>query len=233
VFYGFSNPAWTEFAREPYKCDVPRPKYDPEAAKALLEEAGWRDTDGDGVRECRGCANANEGDLLEFELATYPDYGEPILLAHQLIGEQLTKIGMKPKLVVIEGTVMWAEAEDGGTEQSGNYDMDLWDDGYSGVDPTDYLDEIYNSNAAVPGSGWNIVRWISPEMDQLLAESRTLDENKRKEVFCQMAQLLDEQAVVPLLFTIINADAYSSRLEGIQSNGNDVVTWNAADWTVK
>jgi ABC-type transport system substrate-binding protein len=70
-------------------------------------------------------------------------------------------------------------------------------------------------------------------MDQLLAESHTLDEGKRKEVFCQMAQLLDEQVPVALLFTIINADAHSSRLQGIQSNGNDVVTWNAADWTVK
>ena len=233
VFYGFSSPAWTEFHRDPYKCEVPRPKYDPEAAKALLEEAGWKDTDGDGVRECRGCANASEGDLLEFELATYPDYGEPILLAQQLIGEQLAAIGMKPSLVVIEGNVMWAEAENGGTEQSGNYDMDLWDDGYSGVDPTDFLDEVYNSSAAVPGNGWNITRWVSPEMDELLAESHTLDESKRKEVFCQMAQLLDEQVPVALLFTIINADAYSSRLEGIQSNGNDVVTWNAADWTVK
>ena len=233
VFYGFSSPAWTEFHRDPYKCEVPRPKYDPEAAKALLEEAGWKDTDGDGIRECHGCANASEGDLLEFELATYPDYGEPILLAQQLISEQLAAIGMKPSLVVIEGNVMWAEAENGGTEQSGNYDMDLWDDGYSGVDPTDFLDELYNSSAAVPGNGWNITRWVSPEMDELLAESHTLDESKRKEVFCQMAQLLDEQVPVALLFTIINADAYSSRLEGIQSNGNDVVTWNAADWTVK
>jgi peptide/nickel transport system substrate-binding protein len=233
VFYGYSSPAWTEFNREPYKCEVPRPKYDPEAAKTLLEEAGWKDTDGDGVRECRGCANANEGDLLEFELATYPDYGEPFLLTQQLIGEQLTKVGMKPNLVVIEGNVMWAEAEAGGTEQRGDYDMDLWDDGYSGVDPTDFLDEIYNSSAAVPGSGWNITRWISPEMDQLLTESHTLDEDKRKEVFCQMAQLLDEQVPVALLFTIINADAHSARLQGIQSNGNDLVTWNVADWTVK
>jgi hypothetical protein len=48
-----------------------------------------------------------------------------------------------------------------------------------------------------------------------------------------MAQLLDEQAPVALLFTIINADAHASWLEGIQSNGNDVVTWNVADWTVK
>jgi ABC-type transport system substrate-binding protein len=70
-------------------------------------------------------------------------------------------------------------------------------------------------------------------MDQLLSETHTLDESKRKEVFCQMANLLDEQLPVVLLFTIINADAHSSRLEGIQSNGNDVVTWNAADWKVK
>jgi hypothetical protein len=48
-----------------------------------------------------------------------------------------------------------------------------------------------------------------------------------------MAKLLDEEVPVALLFTIINADAHSSRLQGIQSNGNDVVTWNAADWTVK
>jgi peptide/nickel transport system substrate-binding protein len=233
VFYGFSNPAWTEFHRQPYKCDVPRPKYDPEAAKALLEEAGWKDTDNDGVRECRGCLHADEGDLLEFELTTYSDYGEAMLLAQQLIGEQLAEIGMKPSLVVIEGNVMWAEAEAGGTEQSGNFDMDLWDDGYSGVDPTDYMDEIYNSSAAVPGSGWNIVRWISPEMDELLAQMHTLDESKRKEVFCQMAELMNEEVPVALLFTVINADAHSSRLQGIQSNGNDVVTWNVADWSLK
>jgi peptide/nickel transport system substrate-binding protein len=233
VFYGFSNPAWTEFHRQPYKCDVPRPKYDPEAAKALLEEAGWKDTDNDGVRECHGCLHADEGDLLEFELTTYSDYGEAMLLAQQLIGEQLAEIGMKPSLVVIEGNVMWAEAEAGGTEQSGNFDMDLWDDGYSGVDPTDYMDEIYNSSAAVPGSGWNIMRWISPEMDELLAQMHTLDESKRKEVFCQMAELMNEEVPVALLFTVINADAHSSRLQGIQSNGNDVVTWNVADWMVK
>ena len=85
--------------------------------------------------------------------------------------------------------------------------MDLWDDGYSGVDPTDFLDEVYNSSAIEPGNGWNIMRWVNPEMDQLLVDAHTLDENKRKEVFCQMAKILDEEVPVALLFTIINADA--------------------------
>jgi ABC-type transport system substrate-binding protein len=111
--------------------------------------------------------------------------------------------------------------------------MDLWDDGYSGIDPTDYLDEVYNSSAAEPGNGWNFMRWINPQMDELLGQIRTLDETKRKDAFCQMATILDQEVPIALLSTIINADAYAARLNGIESNINDVVTWNVADWTLK
>ena len=45
VWHGYANPVWTEFFRPPYDvCNIPRPKFDPEAAKALLEQAGWIDT---------------------------------------------------------------------------------------------------------------------------------------------------------------------------------------------
>jgi hypothetical protein len=47
-----------------------------------------------------------------------------------------------------------------------------------------------------------------------------------------MAQILDQQLPQILLFSTINADAYSNRLSGIQSNINGVVTWNIADWTL-
>ena len=44
---------------------------DPERAAQLLDEAGWIDTDGDGVRECRGCASgAAEGDRLALTYRT-------------------------------------------------------------------------------------------------------------------------------------------------------------------
>jgi len=40
IFYGYGTPVWTELFRPPYVCDIPRPKYDSEAAAALLESAG-------------------------------------------------------------------------------------------------------------------------------------------------------------------------------------------------
>jgi ABC-type transport system substrate-binding protein len=63
-----------------------------------------------------------------------------------------------------------------------------------------------------------------------LDEAYTLDEPRRQEVLCQIAQLLDEQLPQILLFSAVNADAHSTRLEGVQSTVNDMVTWNVADW---
>jgi len=76
------------------------------------------------------------------------------------------------------------------------------------------------------------MRWKNTEVDALIDEAYTLDETRRKELFCQMADILaDELPIIPL-FTILNADAHTSRLQGIQSSVNDLVTWNAADWTL-
>lgn len=231
-FLGYAKPVWTEFFREPYVCDIPRPKYDPGAAAALLEEVGWKDTDGDGVRECQGCGTASDGYKMEMEFITYSEFGEPLLLTQQLIAEMLGQIGIKLNLSVVEGSVLWAASTDGGIEQSGNFDMDIWDDGYGGIDPTDYLFSYYHSTAATPDYGYNYGRWMNAEFDALMDEAYTLDEERRKEVFCEMAQLLEEELPEALLFTAVNADAHSARLQGVQSSTNDLVTWNAADWTL-
>jgi peptide/nickel transport system substrate-binding protein len=232
IFYGYGVPVWTEFFRPPYACEIPRPKFDLEAAKTLLEQAGWTDTDGDGVRECHSCLNAPEGYKMEMEFITYAEFGEPMTLTHQFIAEALGKIGMKLNLSVVQGSVLWADSKSGGIEQTGNFDIDLWDDGYGGVDPTDFITELYGSESATPDFGWNIVRWQNEEFTNLLNEIYTLDESHRKETFCRMAQILDEQVPVILMFSAVNADAYSLRLQGVQSSTNDLVTWNIADWQI-
>lgn len=233
VFLGYPKPVWTEFFRPPYICDVPQPAFDVEGAKALLEEAGWTDTDGDGVRECHGCQTAEEGDIMEIELMTYGEYGEVLELAHQLIGEMLSDIGIQADLSVVEGAVLWADYASGGLEQNGDFDLNLYDDGYPGIDPTDnQLWYYYYTDAAEPDFGWNVGRWSNADFDALLDEAYTLDEDYRKELFCQMADIMDEELPQILLWSAIGADAFSNRLQGGQSSTNDLPTWNVADWQI-
>lgn len=232
VWHGFAKPVWTEFFRQPYVCEIPRPKFDPEAAKALLEQAGWTDQNGDGVRECNGCKGAKPGTPFKFELTTYSEYGEPLILTQQLIAENLKAVGIQASLSQIQGSVMWADTASGGTEQSGNFEADLYDDGYAGVDPTDFIWQYYNSGSAVPDKGWNVGRWINPAFDELLNKAYTLNEADRQATFCETAKTLDQELPEILLFSTINADAYSTRLNGIQANVNSVVSWNVADWTL-
>ncbi len=233
VWHGFAVPVWTDLFRSPYNsCNIPRPKFDPEAAKTLLEQAGWVDVDGDGIRECKGCKTASDGEKFKFELTTYSEYGEPLNLTQQLIGEMLKNVGIQADLAQLQGSVMWADTASGGIEQSGNFNMDLYDDGYASNDPTDFLWQYYNSASATPDNGWNIGRWISPKMDELLNQAYTLDQETRKNTFCEIAKILDEELPQILLFSTINADAYSTRLDGVQANVNSVVSWNAADWKI-
>ncbi|CAG0978980.1 Oligopeptide-binding protein AppA [Anaerolineales bacterium] len=233
-FLDYAKPAWTEFFRPPYVCNnIERPKFEPAASAKLLDEAGWKDTDGDGVRECRGCQTAEEGYVMEMEFITYAEYGEPLELTQQLIAEELGKLGIKLNLTVVEGSVLWAASTDGGIEQNGNFDMDIWDDGYAGIDPTDYLWSYYSSEATVPDIGYNYGRWSNEQFDTLLGEVYTLDEEVRKQKFCEMAEVLEAELPELLLFTATNGDAHSVRLQGVESSTNDLVTWNSADWTLK
>jgi peptide/nickel transport system substrate-binding protein len=208
--------------------------FDPEAAKALLEEAGWIDQDGDGVRECHGCTTgAEEGYPMEMEFITYAEYGEALDLTQEFIAEEMGELVIALSISRVEGTVLWESTENGGIEQSGNFDMDIWDDGYSGSDPVDFLWGFYYSEAATPDYGYNYGRYINPTIDELIDNSYTLDEELRKENFCQMATILAEDLPELILFTTVDANAHSTRLQGVISNANEIVTWNSADWTLK
>jgi peptide/nickel transport system substrate-binding protein len=235
IFLGYGRPIWTEFFRPPYDvCDIPKPAYDPEGAAALLEEAGWVDADGDGVRECQGCLNAEDGTPLSMEFAIYAEYGETLELAQQYIAESLEAIGFDLELMNIEGAVMWAAAEEGGTELSGNFDLDMWDDGYPGLDPTDNtLWFFYASTAMAEDEGFNVGRWINEDFDALLDEAYTLDEEYRQEIFCEMAVILDEELPWILMFSTLEMHGVSTPLDGVQPSVNDPLTWNVADWTLE
>jgi peptide/nickel transport system substrate-binding protein len=234
IFLGFGEPVWSEFFRPPFEdnCGIPRPEFDPEGAAALLEEAGWVDTDGDGVRECRGCEHAEEGDLMSMEFVIYAEYGETLELAQQFIAEAWADLGVQTDLQIIEGAVLWAQVDDGGTELAGQFEMDMWDNGYAGVDPTSYLWDYYYYAS---DSEWNLPNWTGEEAETVAAlidELYTVDEEYRMEVFCEIAWILEEELPQPVLFSTLEMFGLSDRMQGIRPSAFDILTWNVADWTV-
>ncbi len=233
IFLGHGQPIWTEFFRPPYICDIPRPEYNPQAAADMLAAAGWTDEDGDGIRECHGCSTADEGTVMQGEFTIYSEYGPELELAQQFIAENLKDIGISLDLFSVEGAVLWDT--EGGPELEGRFDINMWDDGYPGIDPTDNaMWYYYHSDAADPTSGgWNIGRWSNEDFDALYDELFYLDEDYRKEVFCDMATILDDELPQILLFTTLEVHGVSKRLNGVLPSVNDPVTWNVAEWTLE
>jgi len=116
---------------------------------------------------------------------------------------------------------------------NGNFDLDMWDDGYPGTDPTDYqMWTFYYSGAPPEEGGWNVGRWANEDFDTWLDEAYTLDEDYRKEVFCEMAVILEEELPEILLWSAIEGHGVSKRLNNVFPSVNDPLTWNVADWTL-
>ena len=46
------------------------------------------------------------------------------------------------------------------------------------------------------------------------------------------AEKREEELPQIILWTEIDADAYNTRVEGVQATVNDIMTWNVADWKV-
>ena len=169
---------------------------------------------------------------MTFEFAIYSEYGEELDLAQQYITENLKDIGMQATLFSVEGAVLW---DSEGPELTGRFDLNMWDDGYPGLDPTDNaMWYYYYSGAADPESGgWNIGRWSNETFDADYDELFTLDEEYRKEIFCDMAKILDDEVPQALLFSTLEVHGVSKRLQNTQPSTNDPFTWNVADWTVQ
>ena len=111
----------------------------------------------------------------------------------------------------------------------------MWDDGYPGTDPTDYLIWRYAS-WSIPrmedgGKGGDVMRFANPEVDRLLQQSLTqLDPATRRQTFCQMQRILADER--PMLYLVYFSDTYafSSQLQGQTLNPNDALTWDVVNW---
>jgi ABC-type transport system substrate-binding protein len=218
-------------------CNIAPFPYNPGLAAALLDDAGWVlvDPEVNPVRECRGCGTAEEGTPLVLQSYTYVEAPESVQRAHELIEEMLAEVGVKLERQVAEGGKLWDTWQGDGLEIRGNFDLDLWDDGYFGVDPTIYLTDLFDPRAIPtrdnPVAGLNVSRYRNPNLANLFDALHTpLPNNRRRALLCELALTLDQDLPQIPLVAIPDLYAISIDLEGVAPHIYDTVTWNASEW---
>jgi len=157
-----------------YSSEVAQPAYDPEGAEALLEELGFRDVDGDGVRE-RG------GQKLAFELGTH---GEDVnrVQSVEYLQNQLKAHGVDVAVRIADwpSFSMRRDASD--------YDVILL--GWTQlVDPDKGLYDQFHSEG---GLNWG--RYRNDRVDELLERGRTtLDRSERASIYREAAAIISAE----------------------------------------
>lgn len=152
--------------------------YDPDGSKALLEEAGYKDTDGDGFVE------TPSGEKLELNFVIYTSREELNVYA-QAAQASLKDIGINVKL----NTVSYETLLD--MRDSGEFDMLIWNVLVANTgDPEKYLRENWYSTSSSNQMGYS-----NPHVDELLDQLVTeFNEDTRKNLIMQIQQLIMDDA---------------------------------------
>ena len=211
-------------------------EYNPGLAAALLDDAGWVLTDpNETVRQCQGCGTAPDGTALQLTSYTYLEFGPQMAQTHRLIEEMYAEIGVALIREAVEGSRLWGTWAEEGIELRGNFDLDLWDDGYYGLDPSSYLSNYLDPRAIPsrnnPIAGLNVGRYRNPELIDIFDALHTpLPVNRRRVLLCEVATIIyQELPQIPLL-ALPDHYAISIDVQGILPHIYDTITWNAGDW---
>ncbi len=161
--------------------DLPEIQFDPEKAKKLLEEAGWKDTDGDGVLD--KMIDGKKKDFKFTFLIPQSAVRKQILL---VIVDVLKKVGIQAEVQEIE----WAVYLDNTKKHDFEATYSAWTSPTTPPDPY----QIFHSSQS-EGEGSNYISFKNKTSDSLIEAYRNeMDESKRIIMIKQWQQLIyDEQ----------------------------------------
>jgi peptide/nickel transport system substrate-binding protein len=155
-------------APQPYKQNL-------DQAEDLLDEAGWADSDGDGVRD-----KTIGGKKVDFRFTIITNNRQDRIDVCQLLSQALDQIGVKCTVSAMEFPVVIDKLQ--------HHDFQAAFGGWgSGTDPDT------SENIFATGQNRNYGEYSNPEVDKLfVAGRRELDPEKRPEIYRHISQLLWE-----------------------------------------
>lgn len=168
-----------------YAKDLAPIEYDPEKAKALLEEAGWKDTDGNGIID-----KMINGKKVEMKVEYKFNQGNPIRKnIGLLLQEEAKRVGIDVQVIAREWTVY--------LEDTKRRDFELMCLAWVQGPGLDDLKQIWHTSSDSP-DGSNRVGFGNEASDKIIDEIRvTLDEKRRNELYLEIQKIIyDEQPYV-------------------------------------
>ena len=192
-----ANAAITPDQKQYFKDDLKTYGFDPEKAKELLKEAGWEDSDGDGILDKDG-----EKFSFTFDIALQGDMEQIAVLVQQYLKD----VGFDVKLNTLEWNAMIQK-------NIIERDFDMMLNWWSYPSDPDVLAQYHSSNA---GKGNNIPGYKNEELDELLEKGQsTSDPDERKVIYDEIQDHMAENLPYIYLWYPQELSVRNSRLSGL------------------
>ena len=181
--------------------------YDTDKATALLAEAGWTDSDGDGILD-------KDGKALELILRTRKGAVPGDYETAELVQGMLLNVGVKVNVDVAD-TASFLKELNQDIANAPHYDMvNLTWGTFTG--DAEYVMKSYIACNAWPPTYWDYSHYCNEEVDALIAkgdEVPTIEE--RNELYAQILDIIREDAPTLFLFNGLSTIATRSDVNGL------------------
>ena len=171
--------------------NVTKYEYDPDKAKAILDELGLVDVDGDGIRE------TPDGSDIEIEILTLSIWPPYVRLA-DMISRYWSNIGLKVSITAVE----WGE--ESRRLHDRDYDVAVW--GYTvAPEPTQFL-SLFTNN---PPPYWSMGEWVNETYNELLEQQKTvMNIEERRDIIYRLQEILAEELPIIPIWSAYVIEAY-------------------------
>jgi len=171
-----------------YNTDLKSYAFDPELAKRMLDEAGWTDHDGDGIRDK---VIDGKPTPLRFEIISNSGNTSRRNIG-LIVTDQLRRAGIDAGFREVDWSILLDRIE------RFDYDAVILGWQFSPNDPDLY--QLWHSSQAVPG-GSNHVSFKNAEADRILVEyRREFDKEKRIAFYRRLQEIILDEAPYTFLY---------------------------------
>jgi len=204
--------------------DIEPYPYDLDKANELLDEAGWIDTDDDGIRDKDG---------VKLSLVYSTTAGREVREQTQVVAqESLTEVGIEATISNNSYDTMWNSYGEGGPIAMGKFDFAQWSDTPDYPDP----DLAWLRCSEIPSDEYpDGVNWFGicdEELDALFqAQATEMDYDKRVAIFHDIGQMMHDEVYWLGVWNDSDIWSVNKRVKNVIFSGGSPM-WNCYEWDV-